>query len=273
MIEERAYAKLNLALDVLKKRMDGYHELNMIMIPIELYDTLYFEPSDTIEVISNIEIKDNAILKAAVLMKEKYQVALGAKITLHKTIPLGAGLAGGSADIAATLRGLNQLWQLNLSLADLEPLALRLGSDTLFCLYNKSAYVYGRGEHLLFIDTFPHVPIYLFFPDLSVSTKTVFEHHQIQAQPQRFQRILSLYINHRFKKMMRRTFNQLLPTTLFCYPELIPYYKKTRQISRNVMMSGSGSTFFLVSFKKNQHKIEEKIAKMGLIPVKTRPKT
>lgn len=273
MIEERAYAKLNLALDVVKKREDGYHELNMIMIPIDLYDTLLFEPSETIELISNLEIKDNAIIKTADLLKETYQVSQGAKITLNKTIPLGAGLAGGSADIAATLRGLNQLWNLQLSLPELEELALKLGSDTLFCLYNKPAYVYGRGEHLLFIDAFPDVPIYLFFPNVSVSTKVVFEHHRIDPRPQKFQRVLALYINHRFKKMIRHSFNQLLSTTLFCYPELMSYYTKIRQISRKVMMSGSGSTFFLVSFKKNQHKIEEKIAKIGLIPVKTRPKT
>ncbi len=273
MIEERAYAKLNLALDVVKKRADGYHELNMIMIPIDLYDTLYFELSNGIELFSDVEIKDNAILKTAQLLKETYHVNKGAKISLKKTIPIGAGLAGGSADIAATLRGLNQLWELELPLSELESLALRLGSDTLFCLYNKPAYVYGRGEHLLFIDRFIDVPIYLFFPNVAVSTKTIFEHHQILAQPQKFQRILSLYINHRYKKMMHETFNQLLETTLFCYPELVPYYKKIRQISRDVMMSGSGSTFFLVSFKENQRKLEEKMAKIGLNPVKTRPKT
>lgn len=273
MIEEHAYAKLNLALDVVKKRDDGYHELNMIMIPIDLYDVLYFEASDTIELISNIEINENAILKAAHLLKEAYHVKKGAKITLQKKIPIGAGLAGGSADIAATLRGLNQLWELHLDLHDLEPFALKLGSDTLFCLHNKAAYVHGRGEHLLFIDHFPQVPIYLFCPEISVSTKVIFEHHVIQSNTYRFQRLLSLYINHHFKRFIKRTFNQLTMTTLFCYPELIPFYKKVRQISRDVMMSGSGSTFYVVSFTENTNKMDKKVIKTGLIPIKTRPKT
>ncbi|PKK96941.1 MAG: hypothetical protein CVV58_03805 [Tenericutes bacterium HGW-Tenericutes-3] len=101
MIKELAHAKINLALDVVKKRKDGYHDLQMIMIPIELHDTLEFKPSAKIELDSNLEIEHNAIIKTAKLMQKRFNIQEGAMIKLDKKIPLGAGLGGGSADIAA----------------------------------------------------------------------------------------------------------------------------------------------------------------------------
>ncbi|MBN2300077.1 MAG: 4-(cytidine 5'-diphospho)-2-C-methyl-D-erythritol kinase, partial [Acholeplasmataceae bacterium] len=177
MIKEKAYAKINLTLDVVRKRVDGFHELQMIVIPIELHDTLTFEKSNQVTLESNIEIENNSILKATYLMQKEYNINLGAKIKLNKQIPIGAGLGGGSADIAATLRGLNHLWELNKPLEDLEDLALKLGSDTLFCLYNQPAYVYGRGENLLFIEMPPIEDIYLILSQINVSTANIFKHH------------------------------------------------------------------------------------------------
>jgi len=129
MVIEKAYAKLNLALEVVGKRSDGYHELKMIMIPLELHDTLTFKKSDDIQLNANIDIKNNAILKTIEYMKKKYKVNNGVFVDLDKRIPIGAGMGGGSADISATLRGLNRLWDLNLSLKDLEVDANHLGSD------------------------------------------------------------------------------------------------------------------------------------------------
>ena len=178
MIKEFAHAKINLALDVVRKRKDGYHELQMIMVPIDLFDTLEFELADKITLESDISIENNAVIKAAKLMQTRFNINKGVKIKLSKKIPIGAGLGGGSADIAATLRGLNQLWELNLELEDLEELALALGSDTLFCLHNKPALVYGRGENLLFIDTPKIESIYLLISDINVSTANVFKNHK-----------------------------------------------------------------------------------------------
>ena len=188
MIVEKAYAKLNLALDVVRKRQDGYHDLKMIMIPLELHDVLTFEIQDEITLESNIEIHENAIIKAAHLIKSTYHVEKGVKITLDKHIPIGAGLGGGSADIAATLRGLNQLWDLHLEIDQLEKLALSLGSDTLFCLHNKPAYVYGRGDHILFVQAPSITHFYLIHPDIHVSTKAVFEHHEVKHDDKKFNR-------------------------------------------------------------------------------------
>ena len=111
---EHAYAKINLILDIKGKRPDGYHELKSFMIPIDYYDTLEFKPSDDLKLTSSIEIIDNGITKVMQYMKETYQVKTGAHIHLEKKIPIGAGLAGGSSDMTATIRGLDRLWGLNL---------------------------------------------------------------------------------------------------------------------------------------------------------------
>ncbi|OHE24802.1 MAG: 4-(cytidine 5'-diphospho)-2-C-methyl-D-erythritol kinase, partial [Tenericutes bacterium GWA2_35_7] len=133
MIVEKAYAKINIALDVVRKRKDGYHDLKMIMIPLELHDVITFSHHDKDIILnSEVPIENNAIIKTAKLIKSMFDVKQGAIITLEKHIPIGAGLGGGSADIAATIRGLNQLWELDLSTEKQEEIALKLGSDTLF---------------------------------------------------------------------------------------------------------------------------------------------
>ncbi|MDY0074578.1 MAG: 4-(cytidine 5'-diphospho)-2-C-methyl-D-erythritol kinase [Acholeplasmataceae bacterium] len=272
MITENAYAKINLALDVVRKRADQFHDLKMITIPLELHDVLTFEESDQIELDANQQIEDNSILKAAKLMKDTYQVAQGAKINLTKNIPVGAGLGGGSADIAATLRGLNRLWKLDKSLEELEQIALKLGSDTVFCLHNKSAYVYGRGENLLFITDPPVQDIYLYYPDIEVSTKKVFENLIINHEPQRFNRLFTLYVNEKFKNFFEKYYNVLTETSMTLYPELRTIQKQIRKLSRYARMSGSGSTFFIPIFSENERKIIKKTEKLGLNMIKTKVK-
>ena len=273
MIKEYAHAKLNLALDVPKKRDDGYHELQMIMIPLELSDILTFELHEDIILNSNVDIEDNLIIKAAKKLKETHQVKHGAQITLEKHIPIGGGLAGGSADIAATLRGLNKLWELHLELEDLDDLALSLGSDTLFCLYNKPAMVFGRGEHIMFTDMPPIENIYLFPSKTAVSTAYVFKHHIIAYQKRRFDRLSISYLNNNYEEFFKKTYNALQKTTLRCYPELKKHFRKIRHIHPYVTMTGSGSTFYILSFPQNHREIDEKVSKSHLEVIKTKPKT
>lgn len=272
MIKELAYAKVNLALDVVRKREDGYHELKMLMIPIELHDVLTFEESEDIRVISNVDIPDNAVIKAAELFRKKTGVSAGALITLTKHIPIGAGLAGGSADIAATLRGLNRLWQLNLEMKALEDIALTLGSDTLFCLYNRPAYVFGRGEHMLFTHMPPIEKIYLFPSDTNVSTGKVFSHHAICHRPKVFERLFRLYLNDHYRKFFKKTYNHLTDTTLNLYPELKHMHAKIRKLSEFGRMSGSGSTFFIPILKGSKENLASKITSYGLNCIETHPK-
>jgi 4-diphosphocytidyl-2-C-methyl-D-erythritol kinase len=272
MVIEKAYAKINLLLEVVGKREDGYHELNMIMMPIELHDIITFEKSDDIILESHIDIKDNAILKVAKYMKNKYNVDEGVHIKLTKNIPIGAGLGGGSADISATLRGLNKLWKLNLSLKDLEIDANYHGSDTLFCLYNRSAFVYGRGDKLRFLETPPIKNIYLFNPGIEVSTKEVFMQYKAKKKPQKTAYLLDLYLKKEYKKFFKNTFNDLHETAVLVYKNLEKYGNTIKKVDKNAYMSGSGSTFFLLEFSEKKPTFYDKLQKSNIKYAKTSPK-
>lgn len=272
MIYEKAHAKINLVLDVDKKRDDGFHDLNMIMIPLDLHDQLTFKLSDEVILSSNIEIKNNVVLKTVCLIKEKYSIEQGVEINLVKHIPVGAGLAGGSADIAATIRGLNQLWNLKLGKKEMEDIALSLGSDTLFCLYEKPAYVYGRGEFIEFLEKPDIENIYLFYPKIEVSTALVFEHHQINKSND-FSKLLDYYKNGRWDLFYKNAYNDLIKTTFLCYPQLSIVYEALKNIDPMIQMSGSGSTFFSINSKLNLSKILKNTKKMGIKTLKTGIKT
>ena len=144
MIKEKAYAKINLALEVMDVK-DGYHMVNNLMIPIDIYDEITFKKSDKIELINN-PFPDNIILKAANMFIEKYNIKSGVKMELIKNFPSAAGLAGGSSDGAATLRGLNKLFDNVATKEELLDMAASLGSDVPFFIDMKLALCTGRGE-------------------------------------------------------------------------------------------------------------------------------
>ncbi len=151
MIVERAYAKLNLTLEVIRKRDDGYHDLASVIQTVDLHDTLEFGESDGIEFeCSDVSLggDNNLVVRAAEVLRENAGVQSGARISLRKRIPVAAGLGGGSADAAATLRGLNRLWELGLSENELVEIAAKIGSDVPFLVGGGTALVSGRGETL-----------------------------------------------------------------------------------------------------------------------------
>jgi len=151
MVIEKGYAKINLGLEVLRKREDGYHDLDMIMTNLNLYDELYFEdhPGKSIiiecEELDYLRPEENLIYKAIDNLRSRYGIDRGVKVRVVKRIPEKAGLGGGSADCAAALRAMNKLWDLNLSLEQLAAIGSELGSDVPFCVHNKTARVGGRG--------------------------------------------------------------------------------------------------------------------------------
>lgn len=272
MIVEKAYAKLNLALDVIGKREDHYHNLEMIMVSLELHDVLTFEPYERIFLDSNIDIHDNSVLRTAQLIKERFQIKKGVKITLEKHIPIGAGLGGGSSDIAATIRGLDLLWELNMSKQEKEDIALSLGSDTLFCLYGEPAYVTGRGEHLEFLKPI-HIPIIYLYPSLiEVSTKTVFANHEIKKADIPFDALVNDYQNQVFDRFIENSYNSLTPTTLKVYPVLKSQVKILKKIDPFVKMTGSGSTFYSILFNPDDELLLKKLLKNSINFIKTQTK-
>ena len=149
MIVERAYAKLNFTLEVIRRRPDGYHDLASVIQTVNLFDTLTFSMSDELSMRCNddsLEMKDNLVLRAARLLQDMAGVDYGAKIELTKRIPIASGLGGGSADAAATLRGLNRLWKLGMDMDDLISAGASIGSDVPFLVQGGTAIVHGRGE-------------------------------------------------------------------------------------------------------------------------------
>lgn len=175
----RAYAKVNLALDVVRKREDGYHDLEMIMAPITLHDLIYIQRIDQgIEITANTfrvpTDERNIMHQVATKLIEKYHLSGGVKIHIYKHIPTQAGLAGGSADGAAVLKAMNQLFHLHLSLEELAAIGKEVGADIPFCVYERMALVRGIGERLDFIDHHFHTYLLLVKPKKGVSTKKSF---------------------------------------------------------------------------------------------------
>ena len=151
MITMRAHAKINLTLEVLGKRDDGYHDIASILQTVSLHDILTFEESDGITLDCDrpeLTTPDNLVLQAAHLLRDYAGVSSGAAIHLDKKIPVAAGLGGGSSDAASTLLALNRLWGLELTNTDLLPLAAQIGSDVPFFLYGGTGRVFGRGERV-----------------------------------------------------------------------------------------------------------------------------
>ena len=184
-IKEVAYAKINLGLDILGKRADGYHEVSMIMQSVGLCDEIVISPGSgegKITISTNIPGlscgSDNLAYKAAALLAKHAGIIPNVHIALNKKIFLAAGLAGGSADAAAVLRGLNKYWQLHLENHELESLAALLGSDIPFCIEGGTMLATGRGEVLTKLADLPETIVVLAKPrHLEVSTAWVYQHY------------------------------------------------------------------------------------------------
>ncbi|MBQ6712403.1 MAG: 4-(cytidine 5'-diphospho)-2-C-methyl-D-erythritol kinase, partial [Selenomonadales bacterium] len=178
MITKYAKAKVNLTLDILGKRDDGYHEVEMIMQSIDLADIVTLEDAEDIIVETDLaELADdrtNLAYRAAELLRDTYGEGRGAHIRIEKKIPLAAGLAGGSSDAAAVLLGLNELWKLGLDIDKLTALGARLGSDVPFCMIGGTMLAKGRGEVLARVPSLGAYPLVLVKPPLGVSTAAAY---------------------------------------------------------------------------------------------------
>ena len=180
-IELNAYAKVNLGLDVLRRREDGYHELRMIMQTVDLYDTLTLEKTTEMGIVMTCNIEGlpcderNLVYKSAKLMFEEYKLPGGIRIHLEKRIPMAAGMAGGSTDAAAVFNGINELYNLGLAKKRLCELGVRIGADVPYCIVGGTALSEGIGEVLTMLPDVPDCVVLIAKPDFDVSTKYVFE--------------------------------------------------------------------------------------------------
>ncbi|MBW7477384.1 4-(cytidine 5'-diphospho)-2-C-methyl-D-erythritol kinase [Paenibacillus oenotherae] len=252
-VYEKAPAKINLSLDVLRKREDGFHEVEMIMTMVDLADRLEMEelPRDTIIISSQAGYipldEKNLAFQAAKLIKDRYDVRKGVYIHLDKKIPVAAGLAGGSSDAAATLRGLNRLWGLGISEDELCTLGAELGSDVPFCVTGGTAIARGRGEKLERINNPPQCWVILAKPPINVSTADVYgklRASELKQHPSTAA-MLSAISSGSFPGIISNLGNVLETVTLQYYPEVLQLKQIMQRLGADgVLMSGSGPTVF-----------------------------
>lgn len=262
MIKEKAYAKINLFLNVINKRFDGYHDLEMVMASIDLFDILSFKPLSNSEIVieSNVTIttktEDNLVYKIACYMQKEYNITSGVFIEIDKNIPIAAGLGGGSADAAATLRGLNKLWKLNLSLEQLAEIGLLFGSDVPFCIYNKLCIAKGRGEDLVFLDKKLNLPILLINPNIKISTKDVFSRvKQEHIVEHKINDMTGGIYNGNLSLIARGLYNSLEQIVFEMEPRISEIKNQMVALDIDgVLMSGSGATLFGISKDKKKLK-------------------
>ena len=177
----KALAKINLGLDVVRRREDGYHEVRMIMQTIHLYDLLEIQKirEPEIQIVSNLSFlplnENNLVYKAARLLQEEFALTDGISVKLTKRIPVAAGMAGGSTDAAAMLYAMNQLYDLGLSRRELMKRGVQIGADVPYCLMRGTALAEGIGEKLTPLPPMPKCQILIAKPPISVSTKMVYE--------------------------------------------------------------------------------------------------
>jgi 4-diphosphocytidyl-2-C-methyl-D-erythritol kinase len=249
----RAPAKVNLFLEVLGKRPDGFHAIATLLVAIRRYDTLDFkeETSGAIHLSCNRSDlstgPDNLVVRAARLLQERSGCKRGCRIRLTKRIPLAAGLAGGSSDAAATLQGLDQLWKLGWNRNDLERLGAELGSDVPFFFHLPAAWCTGRGEIVKPVTLPRPLDLVLLCPEFGCSTATVYRHAEISAKPRDGADILNAVQKGDPRAIGRQLFNRLQPAAEKIAPTLTEYWQRLLALKpAGALMSGSGSSLFAV---------------------------
>lgn len=252
-IRLKARAKINLSLDVLGKREDGYHDVRMVMQTIGIYDRLIITkiPEDEIRIQCNLFYlpinENNLIYKAAKLLKDEFGFAGGVDVNLNKFIPVAAGMAGGSTDAASTLFGINKIYELGLSQNKLMELGVQIGADVPYCIMRGTALAEGIGEKLSRLKSVPHMWIVIAKPPINISTKLVYERldmKDIISHPN-VDKMIQAINKESVGEIAANMGNVLEHVTIPLYP-IIDSIKKD-MLSHgaiNAMMSGSGPTVF-----------------------------
>lgn len=253
-IQLKAYGKINLGLDVLRKRPDGYHDLNMIMQTVDVYDDILIAKTENA---GEITVKtdalvlsngmDNLAYMAAKTLLDEFGMESGISIDIHKRIPIAGGMAGGSADCAATLIGINKMFDLGLNKEQLMERGVKLGADVPYCIMGGTAIAAGIGEILTPLPTPPQCHIVIAKPPISVSTAYVYGHirpNEIQRHPD-IEAMSAAIKEQDLKKLASLLYNVMEDVTVPAYP-VIKNIKEVMiaQGALNSIMSGSGPTVF-----------------------------
>jgi len=260
-LERRSPCKVNLLLNILGKRADGFHELETVMHPVGVYDELTFDRSGSGVQLTCSEPSlptdpRNLVYRAAELFCQRAGVTEGVRIHLEKRIPMAAGLGGGSGNAASTLLGLNELFGEPLTPEDLQSLATRCGSDVPFFLQRQPALATGRGEHIEPLGAFPvlrSAAFFLIHPGFGIPTAWAYQQlarypEALHGQPGRARRLLDRLRGADLKLAGAEFYNSLEPPALDKYPLLALFQEFLRANgAEGTLMSGSGSTTFAVA--------------------------
>lgn len=250
----KAPAKINLYLEIINKRQDGYHNIESIMHTISLFDILELTEiqEDKIELIcKNCNLpsndKKNLVYKAVMKFKERYNINKGIKIKLTKNIPMGAGLGGGSSDAAATLLALNKIWNINDNIKHLEILGAELGADVPFFITGGTAKISGIGDIVEKIDSDLNYDFILVKPNFGVST--VYAYSKIKfplTNPQKITTIINNVVKNTLDFDVAKVlfFNRFEEFVFSEYPEIKQIKKTLNELGCVSLMSGSGATVF-----------------------------
>ena len=273
-IQLKALAKINLGLDVLRRREDGYHEVKMIMQTISLHDDLEIRRIKTpeIQVKTNLYYlptnENNLVYKAAKLLMDEFGIKEGVAVQLKKRIPVAAGMAGGSTDGAAVLWGMNQMYGLGLSRQELMERGVKLGADVPYCVQRGTALAEGIGERLSVLPSMPKCTILIAKPGISVSTKFVYENlHANDLKPEQHpdvDRMIEAMNEKNLDLLCERMGNVLETVTIPAYP-VIQEIKEHMMAcgAAGAMMSGSGPTVFGIFHSPVQAKAAMKDLKVN----------
>ncbi len=272
-ISVKAPAKINLFLEILGKRNDGYHEIETVMQEIDLFDYLRFE-----EIEEGIRLKckdksiplneNNLVHKAAELILRECGIKKGILIHIDKRIPVGAGLGGGSSDAAATLKALNMLWGLGLNDIELMGLSARLGSDIAFFINGKTSLCRGRGENVCPIEVRSELNYLVIFPHMEISTSTIYKNLKIDLTKNRkdVSLLIDALCDTDVNCIGEMLFNRLEKTIFTLYPGLLELKNSLKYFNFcGLSISGSGSSIFgLCNSRKEAEQISEKIEDRGM---------
>lgn len=248
----KAYAKINIILDVLGKRDDGYHELEMIMQNVDLYDLVTVKKTDEKIIVSSNRAdlpndKNNIAYKAAEFMKEKYKLDGGVEIYIEKHIPVAAGLAGGSTDAAAVIKAINDIYCIGLDEEELKECGAKIGSDVPYCIAGRTSLATGRGTELEYLNTLPKFNVVLAKADINVSTAFVYKNYKAENVLKRpkTKEMIEAVNNGNKQKIVEGLCNVLESVTIANYPVIDEIKKELIECgAQNSLMSGSGPTVF-----------------------------
>lgn len=252
-LQLKAYGKINLGLDVIRKRPDGYHDLDMIMQMVDVYDDVIIEKKAGEEIVVKADAavlsngKDNLAYMAAKMLFDEFGIKSGVEIAIHKRIPIAGGMAGGSSDCATTLIGINEMFNLGLSKQQLMERGVKLGADVPYCVLGGTAIARGIGEVLTPLPTPPQCHVIIAKPPISVSTAYVYGHirpDEITKRPDIEQMTLAIK-EQDLNKLSDLLYNVMEEVTVSEYPVI----EKLKSImlengALNSIMSGSGPTVF-----------------------------